>query len=309
MSDDPSLTSDVSDFDFDRSAQESWRRFGERLAEVLSVMDAGATLAIGSLAEAGEGAPHVRFHCADGGALTAHATTAGLGDEAGAALAASGWTPARKEAGTWTRRGTQEEAEELAMAASDALRDVHGVQHPALLAPDQLADILTPAPTEGQRAGQALAHEPQRTEPILAASAEELDAALRRELTLMLGFEPLRDDAGDLALRVGSTMVLVRAAPDAQEVLVFSPLVHDVEGRSRAMEVLSDLNTDSRWVRFQLIRDRVYVSMSVPADPLIPAHLHRAFQVVSLVSDSIDDALAQKLRGRTTFEGEEQDPA
>ncbi|MDO5534144.1 MAG: hypothetical protein Q4F65_05790 [Propionibacteriaceae bacterium] len=308
MSDDPSLTSDVSDFDFDRSASESWRRFADRLAEVLSVMDPGATLAIGSLAEAGQNAPHVLFTCGEAGALTAAATTAGLGPEAGAALEASGWTPAPDEPGTWQRHGTQEEAEALATAASDALRDVHGVQHPALLAPDQLADILTPAPAEVPGAGQAIVvASPERIEPILAATPDELDAALVRELTSLLGFEPLRDDAGDLALRVGSTMVLVRAALDAQEVLVFAPLVHDVEGRSRAMEVLSDLNTDARWVRFQLIRDRVYVSMSVPAAPLIPAHLHRAFHIVSLISDSIDDALAQKLRGRTTFEGEDAD--
>ena len=302
MSDDPSLTSDVSDFDFDRSTLESWRRFGLRLAEVLSVMDAGATLAIGTLAENGEDAPHVRFRCGDGGVLLARATTDGLGEEAGAALAASGWTPVAGESGTYERGGTQEEPEELATATSAALRDVHGVQHPALLAPDQLADILTPAPVEGAREPGAV--EARRTEPILARTAEELDAAVQSELTRVLGFEPLRDHAGDIALRVGSTMVLVRASLDAQEVLVFAPLVHDVEGRSRAMEVLSDLNTEARWVRVQLIRDRVYVSMSVPADPLVPAHLQRALRVVSLISDNIDDALAQKLRGRTTFDAE-----
>jgi hypothetical protein len=167
------------------------------------------------------------------------------------------------------------------VAASDALREVHGVQHPALLAPDQLADILTPTPLEGQARAGAGPYEPQRIEPILARTAPELDAALAGELTLYLGHAPLRDDSGDLALRVGSTMVFVRPALDAQEVLLFAPLVHDVEGRSRAMEVLSDLNTEARWVRFLLIRDRVYVSMSVPADPLIPAHLQRALAVSS----------------------------
>ncbi len=65
------LTSDVSDFDFDRSALESWRLFAERLGEVLSVMDAGATLAIGSLALNGERTHHVRFSCLDDGVLVA----------------------------------------------------------------------------------------------------------------------------------------------------------------------------------------------------------------------------------------------
>ena len=141
----------------------------------------------------------------------------------------------------------------------------------------------------------------QRIEPILARTAEELDAALEGELTLFLGHEPLRDGNGDLALRVGSTMVFVRSALDAQEVLLFAPLVHDIDGRSRAMEVLSDLNTEARWVRFQLIRDRVYVSMSVPAAPLIPAHLHRALRIISLISDNMDGGSARPpSRARTT---------
>ena len=76
-------------------------------------------------------------------------------------------------------------------------------------------------------------------------------------------------------------MVFVRATTDAQEVLVFSAVVHDVEGRSRAMEVLSDLNTEARFVRFMLIRDRVFVSLSIFAQPLVPAHLHQALRTVS----------------------------
>ena len=126
------------------------------------------------------------------------------------------------------------------------------------------------------------------------------------EDALAAGGEPVdgltvQDADGDFGVRVGSTMVFVRATTDAAEVLVFAPLVHDVEGRSRAMEVLSDLNTDARFVRFLLLRDRVFVSMSVLARPFVPAHLTQALRIVSVTSDSIDDDLAVKLRGRTTF--------
>ena len=99
-------------------------------------------------------------------------------------------------------------------------------------------------------------------------------------------------------------MVFVRATSDAQEVLVFSAVVHDVDGRSRAMEVLSDLNTEARFVRFMLIRDRVFVSLSIFGQPFVPAHLHQALRAVSVVSDEIDEHLASKLRGRTTFAGD-----
>jgi hypothetical protein len=77
--------------------------------------------------------------------------------------------------------------------------------------------------------------------------------------------------------------------------------VHDVAGRSRAAEVLNDLNVEARWVKFQLIRDRVFVSISVLSRPFVPAHLHQAVRILSDVADGIDDELAAKLKGRTTF--------
>ena len=135
----------------------------------------------------------------------------------------------------------------------------------------------------------------------LVQAKPALDRLIEAELIELLGHQPLQDADGDFALRVGSTMVFVRATADAQEVLVFSAVVHDVEGRSRAMEVLSDLNTEARFVRFMLIRDRVFVSLSIFAQPFVPAHLQQALRTVSVVSDEIDEHLASKLRGRTTF--------
>jgi hypothetical protein len=78
-------------------------------------------------------------------------------------------------------------------------------------------------------------------------------------------------------------------------------VVHDLEGRSRAAEVLNDLNVEARWVKFQLVRDRVFVTYSVPARPFVAAHLHQAVAIMSDVADGIDDELAAKLKGRTTF--------
>lgn len=49
-------------------------------------------------------------------------------------------------------------------------------------------------------------------------------------------------------------MVFVRTTPDASELLLFAALVHDVEGRSRAVEVLNDLNVQSRYGRFAFIK-------------------------------------------------------
>jgi hypothetical protein len=117
----------------------------------------------------------------------------------------------------------------------------------------------------------------------------------------------MRDADGDLAMRVGSAMVFVRVPADGQEVLVFAPVVHDVDGRSRATEVLNDINAHARWVRFALLRDRVFVTMSILGRPFVAAHLRQAIAEVCKVADGVDDLLAQSLHGRTAFEADEAD--
>lgn len=317
--DEPGSQNDaLGDFDLDASTNQAWNSFAARLADVLSVMDAGATLRIGAIAGSSEGAaPYVSFSCGAAGRLDAHAAgSAELGEEyrLGAAqlalLATAGWAPPTADGpdahAGFLLSGTQEESRVLADAAVRVLREVYGVAHPAFLAPDQLAEILTPPPVAELPDSPVFDADDLRA--IVPAGLAELDAVIARELTELLGHEPVRDRDGDFAIRVGSTMVFVRASQDAQEVLVFAAIVHDVEGRSRAMEVLSDLNTDARFVRFLLIRDRVFVSLSVFAHPFVPAHLHQALSIVSVIGDRIDDELAAKLRGRTTFtdaDGEE----
>ena len=123
----------------------------------------------------------------------------------------------------------------------------------------------------------------------------------------MFGYPPIHDNEGDVAIRVGSTMLFLRTSPDAQEVIVFAAVVHDVAGRSRAAEVLNDLNVAARWVKFQLVRDRVFVTVSVLARPFVPAHLHQAVKILAETADGIDDELAVKLGGRTTFDNHDED--
>lgn len=268
------------DFDLDRSIEQAWAAFADRLGEVVSMMDSGATLRVGTLAgSSGEAPAYVSFTCGDQGSLEGSAFD-GIQQEL-----------------VWTMSTDQEHSTELALGAVEVMRNSFGVPHPAFLAPDQLADVLTPGPS----VDGGVPIDPESLRAIVPASRAELEELLQTWLTGMLGHSPLKDADGDFGLRVGSAMVFVRATPDAREVIVFSAIVHDVEGRSRAMEVLSDLNTDARFVRFFLIRDRVFVSFSILSNPFVPAHLEQALKVVALISDQIDAELAVKLRGRTTF--------
>lgn len=298
------------DFDLDRSTREAWRRFTESLAEVISMMDDTSDLTIGSVANSADTVPFVRFRSVTRDLMRVEAASNGtlaedyqLTADQLDRLEDLGWQPPSVEEPNptqnfWLEMG-QERSAEMAEMAVTVLRDVYGIQHPIFLAPDQLAEVLQPAtqPLAGETE-----FDPDDVVATVAASPEHLDDMIETELIDMFGHQPLRDSEGDIAIRVGSTMLFVRTSTDHREIIVFACLVHDVDGRSRAMEVLSDLNSELRAVKFQLIRDRVFVSMSVFAHPFVPAHLHQAVRMMSDVADGIDDELAAKLRGHTTFE-------
>jgi hypothetical protein len=301
---------EIDDFDIDRSTAQAWAEFQSRLGEVLSMMDDSADLTIGTEAVTEQGGPWLRFSSPRRDVLRCEAAgNATLGEdfqleaEDLAALEALGWQPPSADgpADFWIER-PQEEFDAVAEMAVAALRDVYGVQHPVFLAPDQLAEVLHPAPVVLEQPAALAADDLMAVVP---TDRNHLDALVDAELTDMFGHSPLRDTEGDVAIRVGSTMLFLRSTPDAREVVVFAAVVHDVSGRSRAAEILNDMNVEARWVKFQLIRDRVFVTTSVQARPFVPAHLQQAVQVVSQVADGVDEDLAAKLNGRTTFTGHE----
>jgi hypothetical protein len=304
---------EIDDFDIDRSIAQAWTEFSVRLSEVISVMDDSADLTIGTESGSGDPAPFVRFSCPMRDRVRCEAASnAALGEDFQlaadqlAAMERLGWqppttNPPHPTSNFWVE-APQEESDRIAALAVGALRDVYGVQHPIFLAPDQLAEVLHPITGPVETASRELAHvRHDDLESHLAQDQSHLDQLVEAELAEMFGHPPLRDPEGDVAIRVGSTMLFLRTAADGQEVLIFAAVVHDVAGRSRATEVLNDLNVEARWVKFQLVRDRVFVSLSVPAKPFVPAHLRQGVRILSDVADGIDNELAIKLNGRTTF--------
>ena len=299
-------------FDLDRSTAQAWNQFAERLAEVVSVIDDDGELTISTLSARTDTAPFIRFvqddpGCSDDTAMIlAEASSNNCLPESACltpgqldGLSSLGW----QDPGTckvhqtdnyWVYR-SQDDSEQLAELAVTTLRDIFGVPHPVFLAPDQLAEILQPelplSPTEAAS-----------VPAIMPVDKGHLDRLVADELSHMFGHPAIRDSEGDFAIRVGTCMVFVRTTPDASELLLFAALVHDVEGRSRAVEVLNDLNVQSRYGRFALHQDRVFVTMSVMARPFVAAHLHQAVSIMSRLADGLDNELARKLRGRTTFE-------
>lgn len=294
--------SEYQDFDFDGTQREAWDAFAGRLDEVLSVMDATADLTISvAAAHADEGLrPGVRFSMTAPLQLTAYVRRYPDGSAAEAEqLAALGWVAPDAETDQFHATFEQEASADLARLATHTLADVFGVLHPIFLEPDQLAEILKGEAEWIPLAPRALTRDEQS---VRAGSRAELDQLVDQVLRREFGHPPLRTEQGDWAIRVGSTMMFLRSTADAEELVLFSPLVHDVAGRSRAAEVLNDLNVEARYGRFSLHRDRVFVQLSVPAQPFVPAHLQQALRALSQIADGIDDELATRLGGRTTFQ-------
>jgi hypothetical protein len=325
---------EIVDLDLGRSTGQPRAEFTGRMEVVISMIDESADLTIRSFSATTD-PPFVRL--SSPARLTIRAEAAAnpslgpsyqLTEAQTAAMEQAGWRLPDQGCPNFSCDFSQDASDELAELVVGALRDVYGVQHPVFLDPDQLAEILRTEPSaiEGPDGATPVATGTLLTAPdgrgsglernrsngrgvamiaVLPADRDHLDALVESELGAAFGHPPIRDEEGDIVIRVGSTLVFLRTAADAQDVVLFSAVVHDVAGgRSRATEVLNDLNVESRWVKFQLVRDRVFVITSVPARPFVPAHLHQAVQVMSDVADGVDDELAAKLGGRTTFGGD-----
>lgn len=314
--------SDIDDFDLDRSTAQAWAEFQNRLSDVISMIDDSADLTIGTESEGDGPPPFVRLSSPRRDVIRCEAASnAVLGEdfqlspELLVRMEELGWEPptvggehssaadvSQQKANFWVEL-PQLESDRISELAVSALRDVYGVQHPIFLAPDQLAEVLQPAPPpiEADAAVKVLELERADLTPTMPRDQQHLNDLVDAELAEMYGHRPIRDAEGDVAIRVGSTMLFLRTSRDGHEVVIFAAVVHDVAGRSRAAEVLNDLNVEARWVKFQLIRDRVFVTISVLSWPFVPAHLHQAVRILSDVADGIDDELAAKLNGRTTF--------
>ncbi|MDR0782883.1 MAG: YbjN domain-containing protein [Propionibacteriaceae bacterium] len=284
-------TQDV--FDFDRSVEQAWRRFTLRLEGVLSMMDETEPLTL----EPSDGDPwRVQFCQEERDKLTARVS--GADPSEGESLVLRGWQATEQG---FQMIDDQDECARLGAAVVTAIREVFLEEHPIFLDSNVLAEILQ-EPSIADEV-DSVDGSPGADQPIVYAGLDEiqLGAVVADELATILGGVVMRDQSGDFVVRAGSTMIFIRITPDAKEVRLFSVLVHDITGRSRAAEVLNDINTHARWVRFHLSRDKIILTMSVMASPFVPAHLRQAVAEVTNIADGVDELLAESLHGRTTF--------
>lgn len=151
--------------------------------------------------------------------------------------------------------------------------------------------------------------EEQWVVPVDTEGDDALRDAVRHILAEVLGEEPEPDEDGDLPIWLGD--VLTYASMDAEDAVVElrTFLIERIAGRTRAAEVLGDLQAEWPDFKFVLHKDRVTAEQRVPASPLVPIHLIRAVgAIVPLVEDA--RVLASRLGGEAcVFDGEDTDDA
>jgi hypothetical protein len=193
------------------------------------------------------------------------------------------------------------------------LREVYGIRRP-----DQLEyTAFGPGPREillpslgleclpfdnGDEEDGACGHEhadhllrPEDPAELLSALVDALKACTELD-------EPTVDEDGDIPLRYGSALIVLRVADDAPYVMMASPLVTGVPPSAELHDTLNELSRTHRLVRFYHADGTVHAALDLVADPFVPDHLEAALAVMGSLCDELGPELQHRLGGTTAFE-------
>lgn len=298
---------------FDRDVDLAWREFRAHLADHVAEMRDGDGLVLEPLAEesTGPAGPCVQFyawgdeqvrcevpsntHLSDNRRLRPddEALLLAMGLQApsrGADDPEDGGSPA-----FWIDRSSLW-ADQLAELAVRALREVWGAPHPLFLRSETFGAGRTPVfepPAPREEAGPPV-HTQLAVEP---TGEEHIRELIESTVQDRIGEVPAWDEDGDLILRIAGVLVFVGVGPGGATVDLFAPIVHSITGRTRASEVVSDLNRRWPHLKFVLVDDRVAVVNHLPAWPFVPAHLVSALDGLAQFLETVDTQFASHLGG------------
>lgn len=309
----PGTPWETADTRFDRDVERAWKEFRVRLGDYVAAMRDGDGLVLEPMAEesAGPAGPCVQFYAWDGGQVRCEvpsdAHLAGdrqlsTGDRAlltdlglqeptrGPDDPEDGGSPAY-----WMDRLTGW-SDELAAVSVRALREIWGVPHPLFLR------IETFGPDPGRTFEPILVVDETPQAPPLPVAVEPTGEEHLRELVestvqQRIGSPPPWDDDGDIVLRVAGVLLFVGIGQGSGTVDLFAPIVHTITGRTRAAEVVADLNRRWPHLKFVLVEDRVAVALHLPSAPFVPAHLLSALDRMAEFLETLDVEFATHLGG------------
>jgi hypothetical protein len=295
--------------DLDRVTTKAWRRFRHELADRIADLGPGEVLGVAVEAAVDEPesgcAPYIQFWRGEGdsvlgevsGNRNLHAAHR-LDREARRRVAEIGWSRPRPKHGLFNFRAEvdQSHADQLAVMAITALREVFGVIHPAFLVGDvwigEDPDLPYADPVEP----------PQEPLATTSDDREHLDQLVDQALLPQLGQVPNRDDDGDICVVSGTAVVFVRTLPHAPVIMIWAEVVVEVCDLDRARFEVEVLNRERPFAKFVLEDDRIVAQVHVPAAPFVPEHLRQMLTMMCGLADEVDDDLAVRVRGRRFLE-------
>ncbi|RRQ25684.1 hypothetical protein DK926_21660 [Rhodococcus sp. Eu-32] len=183
-------------------------------------------------------------------------------------------------------------ADHLAYLAVGEIRTVWGVTHPAFLDGD-----------EDSRGAEA--YDP--TTAVTTDREDELERVVLRCLRNVTGLDVELSADKSVAIMLGLVTAYVYVAGPT-EVRIHAPVVERISGRTRAAELVADLNRRHSRLKFLLVDDRVHVAASVDAQPLVPRHLDAAFHRLAEFVMRVDASFADHLGGVVAYTGPDPRP-
>jgi len=295
--------------DLDRATTKAWRRFRRELADRIAYLGAGEGLEVAVEAAIDDPSfgctPYLQFYRDEGDNVLGEAsgnrnlhTAHRLDREARRRLAEIGWSRPRPKHGLFNFQTEvdQSHADQLAVMAVTALREVFGVTHPAFLVGDvgirADPDLLCADTVE-------LPDEPLATTP---DGREHLDQLVDQALVPFLGQVPKRDDGGDIPVVSGTAVVFVRTLPQARLIRIWAEVAVEVSDLDHAKFEVEVLNRDHPFAKFVLVDDRIVAQVHLPAVPFVPEHLRQTLAMMCELADEVDDDLAVRVSGRRFLE-------
>jgi hypothetical protein len=132
---------------------------------------------------------------------------------------------------------------------------------------------------------------------------EKLRPLVEEALRQALGVKELKyDDAGDIPIRFGNSMVFVRLLGDPPRVRVFSPMLWELRTTEGLYEALNDINARIESGRVFWTGNEVIAAIDLPARGLTGEYVALTCFQMGALADHFDDELAARFGGRTMFQ-------
>lgn len=283
---------------FDRAVDEAWREFRTALADRLAALPADDVLVVGSLAPDRGSLLVTLDYCRAGDHLVCVARHAGIGEDHSLydLACAAGWDDDPDRLDQVVLDVPVREVDRAAAASVVVLRDIAGLAHPSF--------VHARGSAGEERFTRAMAEPPADSEPWeppaveYPTSPDELHAAVERVLAARLDGTPETDDDGDFLVTIHDFPAYVMPHHKHPQVRILVPLLYDITGRTRAAEVLTELNSQYAFIRLTLASDRVSAVIDLPASPFSGKQLCDHLDRIEGFLHSLDDRFAERLGGK-----------